>query len=288
MHYDKITKTYAYYRRDCSMALVQCPNCGKNVSSKATKCPACGFELPKEVEQNLCEECGTVLPEGATECPECGCPVHLDENTKLQRVSVANVELEGIKPKTKKAIIMALIILVLAIAGYFGFTSISKGNISSQYKKDLSSAVSLMWLGGYQAESAGSLIHDVWYNTIYEKSDYTTDKYTKVGSTFNDDFNTSLLRLELSDEFTSKTKSIRSNQETVENLMKKLQNPPEDQKSAHAALMNLYDSYIDMVNLALSPSGNLSSYTTNFNNADSSFSKYYKAIQIYVEADDSK
>ncbi len=268
------------------MALVQCPNCGKNVSSKAFRCPACGFDLPQTVEQNLCEECGAVLPKDATECPECGCPVTIDKGPELQRVSVANVELNGIKPKTKKGIIIALILLVLAIAGYFGFTAVSKGNASSQYKKDLSSAVSLMWLGGYQAESAGSLIHDVWYNTIYEKSDYTTDKYTKIGSTFHDDFNTSLFLLQYSDEFTSKTDSIRRNQETVENLIKKLQNPPEDQKSAHVALMNLYDSYIDMVNLALTPSGNLNSYTTNFNNADSSFSKYYKAIQIYVDSND--
>lgn len=270
------------------MALVQCPNCGKNVSDRAVKCPACNFELPKKAEENVCEECGAVLPEGAVECPECGCPVTVKEDSQLQRVSVANVELKGINPKTKKIIILILILLVVAVAAFFGITAISKGNASSQYKKDLSTAVTLMWSGGYQAESAASLIHDVWYNTIYEKSSYTTDKYTKVGSTFHDDFNTSLLLLQFSDEFTAKTDTIRSNQGRVEELMKKLQNPPEDQKNAHAALLNLYDAYIDMVNLALSPSGNLNSYTSSYNSADSSFSKYYKAIQMYVDSGDSK
>ena len=27
------------------MALISCPSCGKNISSKAHKCPKCGYEL---------------------------------------------------------------------------------------------------------------------------------------------------------------------------------------------------------------------------------------------------
>ena len=268
------------------MALIQCPNCGKNVSSKAAKCPSCGFVLPVTTEQNLCEECGSVLPEGAAECPNCGCPVHIAETNEPQRVSVANVELNGISPKIKKATITTVVLIILAIAGYFGISAIMKGTASSNYKQKLSSTVSTMWTGAYQAESAASLIHDVWYNTIYEKSSSTTDKYTKKASgTFYDDFNTSLRMLTWSDDFTSRTERIESNQKSVEAAMKELQNPPEDQKSAYSALLSLYDSYIELVNLALSPSGNLTSYTSSFNSADSSFSKYYKAIQIYVDSE---
>ena len=226
------------------------------------------------------------FPEGATECPTCGCPVPITQTQEPQRVSVANVELNGIKPETKKAIIAVAAFLVIAIVGYFAVSSLLKGNASSSYKKKLSSTVSTMWSGAYQAESAASLIHDVWYNTIYEKSSYTTDKYTKdVSGSFYDDFNTALLMLTWSEDFTSRTDIIESNQKEVEASMKELQNPPEDQKVAYSALLSLYDSYIELVNLALSPSGNLTSYTQNFNNADSAFSKYYKAIQIYVDSE---
>ena len=40
--------------------------------------------------------------------------------------------------------------------------------------------------GASQAESAGGLIHDVWYNTIYDKYDSTTYKYTNGETDFND------------------------------------------------------------------------------------------------------
>ncbi len=46
-------------------------------------------------------------------------------------------------------------------------------------------------IGATQAETACGLIYDVWYNTIYKKYDYETDKYTCIKGTrpFNDDFN---------------------------------------------------------------------------------------------------
>ncbi|MBQ2953765.1 MAG: zinc ribbon domain-containing protein [Clostridia bacterium] len=53
------------------MALITCPECGKQISDRAKACPHCGFDLnaPK------CPDCGTYLPEGAAACPSCGCPV---------------------------------------------------------------------------------------------------------------------------------------------------------------------------------------------------------------------
>ena len=53
------------------MALITCPECGQQVSDRATACPHCGFDMmaPK------CPDCGEYLAEGATACPKCGCPV---------------------------------------------------------------------------------------------------------------------------------------------------------------------------------------------------------------------
>ncbi|MDY4139145.1 MAG: zinc ribbon domain-containing protein [Eubacteriales bacterium] len=268
------------------MAMIQCPGCGKEISSKAVRCPGCGYEMPREEQAPVCDECGTVLPEGATECPACGCPVVVHEAAQPQRVSVAQVEWRGIRPETKRAVLIGAVVVALVLVIGFAVSAAVKGNQSAAYKDKLSSTVSSMWLGAVQAESACTLIHDVWYNTIYEKSSSTTDAYTKNSAgSFYDDFNTSLMILMWSDEFESKTDSIRNSQTKVEAAMKELQNPPEDQQNAYAALLSLYDSYIEITNLALDPTGNLSSYTSSFNAADSAFAKNYKAIQIYVDSD---
>ena len=268
------------------MAMIQCPNCGKEISSKAIKCPGCGYELPQEEQQPVCDECGAVLPKGAMECPACGCPVAVREAAQPQRVSVAQVEWRGIRPKTKRAVLIGVAALALILVIGFAISSAVKGNQSAAYKDKLSRTTSSMWSGAIQAESACTLIHDVWYNTIYEKSSSTTDAYTKNSAgVFYDDFNTSLLMLMWSDDFKAKTDKIRNSQTQVEAAMKELQNPPADQQNAYTALLSLYDSYIELTNLALDPQGNLSSYTSSFNAADSAFSKNYKAIQIYIDSE---
>ena len=37
------------------MALIKCPECGKQISEKAPNCPNCGFVLSDEHEQKECE-----------------------------------------------------------------------------------------------------------------------------------------------------------------------------------------------------------------------------------------
>ena len=43
------------------MALITCPNCGKEISDKAKKCPNCGVVIQKPKVAKICEECGTEL-----------------------------------------------------------------------------------------------------------------------------------------------------------------------------------------------------------------------------------
>ena len=54
------------------MALIKCPECGREVSDRAAACPGCGFALGSV---KRCEECGEILPSGAAVCPKCGLPV---------------------------------------------------------------------------------------------------------------------------------------------------------------------------------------------------------------------
>lgn len=51
--------------------------------------------------------------------------------------------------------------------------------------------------------------------------------------------------------------TIEDNQDTVNALMKKLKNPPDEYKDAYDAVSDLYDAYISLTNCATDPSGSL-------------------------------
>lgn len=276
------------------MALITCSNCGKEVSDKAKTCPACGCqlidEIPNESKPIVCEDCGTEIPVNAEVCPQCGCPVTVknesSDESVPQKVEIASVNLSTVKKSAKKYIIAAIVVLVLIIAGIV-IGSIIKSNQSAKnsedYSENLKAATTTMLLGASEAESAGNLIKSVWYNTIYEERDTATDKYTRSnGYGFNKDFNDSLSALFADSSFQSKISSIKSNQEIVSNLMKKLQNPPEEYEEAYEAIKEFYDAYLELTGLVISPSGSLQTYSSNFNNADSEASNCYKAMEMYV------
>ena len=48
------------------MSLVQCPECGRQISSGSESCIHCGFAF------KICPDCGAVLPKDAPRCTECG------------------------------------------------------------------------------------------------------------------------------------------------------------------------------------------------------------------------
>ncbi len=59
-----------YYKN--IMALINCDECGAQISDKAPNCPRCGTPVEKHI---VCEECGVSFVEKDGACPQCGCPV---------------------------------------------------------------------------------------------------------------------------------------------------------------------------------------------------------------------
>jgi len=266
------------------MSLVSCPNCNKEVSDKATTCPACGYELGSSPTSPLiCRECKAALSPEDKFCPNCGCPTEITEAQPKTETIGINQE-KPKKNKKKSIIITALILVVLIIAGAVFSSYYSKQKKLKEYQTNLSLVTATMLNGAVSAEKAGNLIHNVWYNTIWEKSDSTTDKYTKSsGYGFNDDFNDSLSALFADSTFTSQISEIKTNNDLVNSLMKSLANPPEEYSEAYSAVKDLYDAYLDITNCATNPTGSLTSYTSTFNEADSDFLNAYNAMEIYTD-----
>lgn len=274
------------------MAMTTCPNCGEQISDKAKKCVHCGAVLIPE-EKKYCPDCGAELEEGMESCPQCGCPI---ENDATSEAIPQQVEVTGVKvsKRSKKLIVIGIIAVILvAISAAVG-VQVHKKNVaakaaaevqkqSEEYGSNLSLAAYSMLSGASDAETCGNLIKQVWYNAIYKESDSKTDKYTKPDGYYVSDFNDALQNLFSDSSFSSQLADINDNKDTVNSLMKKLKNPPEDYKDAYDSLSKLYDAYISLTNLATDPNGSLQTYSQNFNDADSETLNCYNALKMYLE-----
>lgn len=50
------------------MALITCPECGKEISGQASACPNCGAPVAKK----FCQHCGEQIDKDCVICPKCG------------------------------------------------------------------------------------------------------------------------------------------------------------------------------------------------------------------------
>lgn len=270
------------------MAIIKCHQCEKEISDKAPKCIYCGKVLKEEEEkENKCIECGTILTKTDKVCPNCGCPSKYElKEEKPQSVQVDKI---NVTSKMKKIIIGVIVAIIVCVGGGYGYKSYSEYKAEQEYIAyyngyidNLKKAESLMMLGGSDAESLCNLAQEVWSNAIFKKSSSTTDKYTKTKSGFVDDFNTALLLLYIDSDTTSTVSKIESNQSDVKTIMKKLQNPPDGLDKCYDTICELNTSYNTLTDMAISPSGNYTSFSSNKNDAVSDFESSYNKLDTQI------
>lgn len=267
--------------------LVKCPECGMEVSSKAKRCVHCGKVFVEE-QSKICIDCGKEVPSGAMECPFCGCPVEKkinEDETRTQQVAVASIKMSV---KTKKIIICIVIAAILCAGGGIGYRIYSDKKEEQSYWKsyneyiaNLEMAQVLMLSGGSDAESLCNLTLRVWGNAISKEADSETDKYTKNKSSWND-FNTALANLYSDSATITKVSDIESNQTTVKNLIKKLQNPPEGLDKCYDTVSDLYEAYKKLTDLAINPSGSYRDFGGNKNDAVSDFMAAFEKLDNQI------
>lgn len=268
------------------MAIIECPQCGKEISDKAPNCIYCGNVFIKENE-NKCIECGTILTETDAVCPNCGCPSKYElKEEKPQSVQVDKI---NVTSKMKKIIIGIIVAIIVCIGGGFGYKSYSDYKAEQEYIAhyngyidNLTNAKSLMISGGSDAESLCNLTQEVWSNAIFKKSDSKTDKYTKRKNGFVNDFNKALVSLYIDPDTLSTISKIKSNQSDVKTVMKKLQNPPDGLEKCYDTICELNTSYNVLTDMAISPSGNYTSFSSNKNNTVSDFESSYNKLDTQI------
>ena len=232
------------------MALINCPECSKEISDKVVNCPNCGYPL-KDTEE-------------------------INSNPQ-------EVEVTGFKFKlNKNKIIITIIFVIFIVIAIFLYNDRNEFYKHNNYIDSLQNIKALMLNGGAEAEKLCNLTYRVWYNTIYKKTNYETDKYTKKLGRFNLDFNDSLEALYKDKKTLEVINKIKQNHIEVDEAMKTLKNPTDEMKDCYETILSLYVNYKQYTKLAISPDGSLKSYNEEINDLTNLFMGDYDELTTKI------
>lgn len=116
------------------MALINCKECGKEISDQASACPNCGAPvIGQKRNTKFCKHCGESIDKECVVCPKCGkqveeLKINRDSNIVINNNAVANASntmfVPGIKPKDKWVAFLLCLFL-----GVFGAHKFYEGKI---------------------------------------------------------------------------------------------------------------------------------------------------------------
>ena len=263
----------------------------------------------------FCPECGRELPEGVNACPNCGfivIPEAAVETATISKEPQATLVINepvsdtvSVKEtKSRKPIIIAVIALLLIAAVAIGVVTAQNNKRKAEeeaaaeaarleeeqkqkeyeeYANLFNDTYQLIIANSIIVEECGILQGDVWYNTLWEKDDEDTDKYTKVDGVFREDFNDSITALFEDEEIINKVQSIRDNKQTISSNIGKLKNPPDDLKTEYDILNNMYNAHNEFINCVLNPAGkNYQQYHDDFEAKDDNMVNAINAMDPYL------
>lgn len=106
------------------MSLINCTECGKEISDKATSCPHCGAPIGKT---KFCKHCAAQIDFDCVVCPKCGKQVEEMHNRQENIVinnsanSFSNANVRGMQGREKNKWVSILLCLFLGGIGAHKF-----------------------------------------------------------------------------------------------------------------------------------------------------------------------
>jgi hypothetical protein len=246
------------------MSLINCPECGKEISDKVKACPHCGFPFE----------------ENNPDAPQ----------SQPQQVELTAVNLN--RQINWKPILLAILLILIGLATFFIVKQVQNAKAEKEYQLAFNNyADNLLLLqlatigGGSKAEELTNLTARVWANSIYEDKDPTTDKFTRNNNGkggFYDDFNIALGNL-LSDSSTLSTiREIEQFQTSVKSIMEDLQDPPVGMENCYQTATELYTAFKSFTNLAINPTGSLTTFNDDRNSKSSALLDAYNKLETQI------
>ena len=287
----------------------ECVHCGAAIPVEG----AVG-ETPDQVARAACPECGNPVDDGAQACPNCGFPVapaapeaqgDQPEEPAPETASAdgaKGLEQRKVKSKTLLIVIAAAVVVIAAIVIGFAVSAhqeqvrkdeeaaaaqaaaekeeADRKAAHNQYIDDLNTSMMLMLSGAAAAEDLGNITNNVWHSAIWERSEDGWDE--SIRKYYSDDFNDALSKLYADPDTVNAVKNIKSNQDEVSALDKKLKDPPEGFANAYSAYEDMHDAYIKLTKLATSPTGSYQTYSSDFRQADSACVEAYEKLKTRI------
>lgn len=245
------------------MALINCPECAKEISDKVKACPHCGYPLIEEVASK----------------PE----------DNPQQVEITSINLQ--KQINWKPYVIALLIILVGVAIFLTYNHLQKVQAQRDYELAFNAYIDDLLLlritvisGGAKAEELTNLTAKVWANSIYEDSDPETDKYTRINGTgrFYDDFNKALQNLFTSPSTKLAISDIEDTQDLAKEIVGRLQSPPEGLEKSYDIASNMYASFLSFTNFAINPSGSLQTFNQERRSKSEALLSDYNKLEAVI------
>ncbi len=232
------------------MALIPCPECGKEVSDKVKACPYCGYPL-------------------------------VDEKEEVGGISKETAQPSVDKHKTPKLLIIGIVsIIALLIVAVLYALNLKK---EKDYADNLRRISETMIMTASTSENILDTVGQIWYNAIYEKRSPATNPYTIKNGRFVKDFNDALSNYYISYSARGAIETIKTHQSDVQELMQELQDPPKKYQDTYETVKELYLAYQSLTNYAISPSGSLNTFAQNKIEKLERFSELFKKLQLEIQ-----
>lgn len=104
------------------MAMIKCPECGKDISNQSDKCIYCGFPIRNE-DMIVCSNCGVLNQAGSTFCSSCGNPLvkGITAPSTAKAHKSANKKKHSKKRHSKAPLFMSIFFLLLILIAVIVF-----------------------------------------------------------------------------------------------------------------------------------------------------------------------
>lgn len=261
------------------MALINCPNCNKEISDKAKVCVGCGHQLIDDVnaEKTMlsCPECGAFTDTLTDICSNCGYPLNsLEIKSDGKQKSKSVFKKKWFWASVICFVLLISIVLFVLLISIVLFVS---NNVRTEsYNIEICTVVDEIMAVSAEAENVGNQICSVWNNAIFDKDNENTAKYTSTAK----DFNEALSNLFADEEFIDKITTIRNKQSEIDTYLGKLKNPPEKFEDAYDEFKELYYAYSDYVDSVILCKGSYNTYTEDLSKKSSVLMESYREIKV--------
>ena len=247
----------------------RCAGCGTPLEDTQAFCPKCGMQNPNR--RLVCAGCGTVVDATHDFCPQCGQKVGLSVDAGVSAaISAFNASVTGKKKKHVKSIVIVLSVLLLI----GGLSSFIIGRVVAGQKKKQAVEAYLSTAKEFYADcvTSGKLMEDIgneiqsaWYTYVNSRYAYYNGKRL-----YDPDDAVEAAH----DAQQGNILYVKSTATSIQKKLNELLDVPDENNKAlldvRDAVKQTYRAYLELFESVISPSGNYSSWKSDFQSNDKS------------------